>query len=247
MEIGALPATLSTWQSKVASAGQRTQAQALPAQVEVAPESSLHASVLSQSNVSDVPEDTRSFDLYRQVSRPITSELVARELFRDTGSAYTSVEAAYDKVMKTLVAREPQLAGKEFGFSVNPQGRLVLTRAGDLTKQQAERVESALNASSQLVGAANRYAQLQIDFVAADNVSMYGKYHLDMGNFAQTVDIGKEINAAKKGDGSWVGNNWFNQISANGEVRYGGWEKFVDGNWVSAPDFKYEGIVSVYA
>ncbi|HBO0859755.1 hypothetical protein KKY53_10930 [Pseudomonas aeruginosa] len=247
MEIGGLSATSSTRQSKVASAGQRTEEQALPVQVEVSPESSALASALSQPSISDVPEDTRSFDLYRQVSRPNTTEVTARELFRDTGSAYTSVEAAYDKVMKTLVAKEPQLAGKEFGFSVNPQGRLVLTSAGDLTKQQAERVENALNASSQLVGAANRYAQLQIDFVAADNVSMYGKYHLDMDNFAQTVDIGKEINAAKKGDGSWIGKSWFNQISANAEVRYGGWEKFVDGNWVSAPDFKSGGIVSVYA
>lgn len=248
MQINALSTSIAAWQSRLADASQSTD----KLQPTVLEDSSVASATMDAERPSvkdtSVPADPGHFDLYQQVDRPRDPNVVLRsanEIFGNTEAALGQVQTAYNDVVERLAASNPELANKEFGFSVGADGRLVLTSTGDLSDRQAEQVSDALNASSTLVAAANRYAQLHIEMVESDDVSMYGKFHLDLSNYAQTIDIGKEIQAIEQGR-DYSSSLWFNQLWQKGEVSYGGWEKYENGAWVSAPDFKYNSI-STYA
>ncbi|TBV06649.1 hypothetical protein [Stutzerimonas kirkiae] len=243
MEIGGLAAALSIWQSKVAGAGQAAQQGQPPLVRQDA--SALEASVIYHSNSED-PVDRGDFDVYQKTGRPASNYATRAEpvVLAALGAVQTSLASAYADFQKTLTASDPDLAEKHFGFSVGPDGRLVAVNAGSLNQDQIQRLETALNASSRLVNAANSFARLSMEFVAASPVYEYGKFHLDTDNYASTIDLGRALGVGAQSGQDRFNGQWDIQLWRNGEKRYDGWEKLVDGQWADAPEYQPQSVVA---
>lgn len=182
---------------------------------------------------TEVPEGPSDFDLYMQLGRPPrTDGSVPRSvdaIEEDIGAATGDLMSAFNAFWQNLSATDPLLAQQKFGFSVDKNGKLiVLDSQGTLSKQQSERLSSALSQSRALVEAANRVARFHIERVESDDVNRYGRFQLDMNNYAQTIDLGQVV--AYRATGREIGAGfWFVQLSDKGDVRYGNWVKIVDG------------------
>ncbi|MEC5319915.1 hypothetical protein VSX61_13360 [Brenneria populi subsp. brevivirga] len=248
MEVSGLSLVSNMLQSKVVEAGQRSRELAAPVKMSGMPEAELRASASWREGEmsGSINAVSGTLTLYQRMDRPRDPD-IAKSTFAESYGAIQAqqekVQSAYNNVLLQLTSSDPGLAGKDFGFSVAEDGRLTLTDTASLSQQQQQQVESALNASEDLVSTANDYARLHIQLTESDEVSMYGKFQLDLDNYAETIDIGKELNAIKNQSGD--GNLWYTQLWSKGDERYGGWQRLVNSEWVDAPDYK-PGELSVY-
>ncbi|TBV03234.1 hypothetical protein DNK34_16725 [Pseudomonas dryadis] len=243
MENMGMSTTLSAWQSKVAPAGQAAQ-QGQPPLIRLdapAPE----ASVIYHPGSED-PVDRGDFDVYQKTGRPASNYAIRAEpvVLAELGAVQISLASAYTDFQKALAATDPDLVEKNFGFSVSQNGHLVAVNAGSLSQDQIQRLETALNASSRLVKAANSFARLSMEFVAASAVYEYGKFHLDLDNYASTIDLGRALGVGAQSGQDRFNGQWDIQLWRNGEKRYDGWEKLVDGQWVDAPEYQPQSVVA---
>lgn len=105
--------------------------------------------------------------------------------------AFNTLKASFKAFESALSATAPDLAGKQYGFTVEADGRLkVLDSASQLSSSDTQRLTDLLNQSLGLKTAAVAYRNAAIDTVDADSVwSGLGYYSLTNENFAKTLDL----------------------------------------------------------
>ncbi|QCR05213.1 MULTISPECIES: hypothetical protein [Brenneria] len=114
--------SIVTWQSKLTTAGQSA---ADKLQLTVLEDSNAASAAMDAERPSvkdtSTPQDPGNFSLYRQGGRPQDPNVLLRsanEIFGDAQAALSKVQSAYNNVVERLAASNPELADKDFGFSV---------------------------------------------------------------------------------------------------------------------------------
>ncbi|CAM3397867.1 hypothetical protein BZK31_17935 [Pseudomonas floridensis] len=104
-----------------------------------------------------------------------------------------ALKNSFEDFKSALSYLYPDLADKKFGFTVAEDGSLkALNDSGELSATDMERLNTLLNASSDLKSAAVTYRDSAIDLVNADSAwtgSYLGQYNLTKENFAGTLDL----------------------------------------------------------
>lgn len=166
-------------------------------------------------------------EIHQQVVRPSKLlDLPVRPLDvirTEHTAAYRGMDVAYKGFLYQLSKSNPALAGKSFGFSVGQDGSLVVVDAKGLSQGELALLTDKLNQSDQLVSTARRFASLMMEMVEAEE-NLFFRFHLDLQNFAQTLDLGRALGHAVE-YGQHGSTTWVNQMFMKGEVRYGGWIK----------------------
>ncbi|MGZ9706302.1 hypothetical protein ACXX81_09755 [Pseudomonas sp. GNP013] len=105
--------------------------------------------------------------------------------------ALSTLKASFKVFESTLAVTAPDLAAKEYGFTVEADGSLkVRDKASQLSSSDTRRLTDLLNQSVALKTAAVAYRNASIDTVDADSVqSGLGFYSLTNENFARTIDL----------------------------------------------------------
>lgn len=191
------------------------------------------------------PEDKEFLELYANQPpvrviqwefRPIDN------LFPLTSQIFTALDSMtkeYEQMQAGLARHNPTLAAKDFGFSVNPQGDLmVLEHSSPLSTQEIEYLNNWLNSSDQLKTLARQSAQLMIEYtqLAPSIVSKVdqtldmhlngeekfrppGRYNLNMDNFHKTIDLQPSLHTYEEFPTSFFHGRWIDQLYSKGEVR----------------------------
>ncbi|WP_313059864.1 hypothetical protein [Pseudomonas rhodesiae] len=108
-----------------------------------------------------------------------------------SNGAFHTLKASFKAFVSTLSGIAPDLASKEYGFTVEADGRLtVQDTASQLSGEESKRLTELLNQSLSMKTAAVAYRNAIIDTVDADSVwSGMGYYSLTNENFAKTIDL----------------------------------------------------------
>lgn len=107
--------------------------------------------------------------------------------------AHGVLKSAFNAFQASLASTAPDLAGTDYGFTVQADGRLkVLDKAGQLSDANAQRLTDLLNRAPGLQAAAVAYRNAAIDMVDAGSPSsgsLMGLRSLTNENFASTIDL----------------------------------------------------------
>lgn len=170
--------------------------------------------------------ETRSIDKVFPLTNQILTEL-------------DSLTKEYEHMQTELARRNPGLAAKDFGFSVTPQGELmILERNSPLTTQETEYLNNWLNSSDQLKILATQSAQMMIEYTQLapsiisnpdQTLDMHlngeekfrppGRYNLNMDNFHTTIDLQQALHPYGEQPMSFFHGRWIDQLYSKGEVR----------------------------
>ncbi|MEE4222187.1 hypothetical protein V2I93_13765 [Pseudomonas viridiflava] len=124
------------------------------------------------------PEQSPDFPRLAELNKSITAQM----------------KGSFEDFKAGLAYLYPDLADKKFGFTVQEDGSLkAINSSGQLSDSDMERLNSLLNASSDLKSAAVAYRDSAIDMVNEDSAfsgSYLGMYNLTKENFANTLDLG---------------------------------------------------------
>ena len=217
----------TTWASKLAEAGQPAASHTLS----VAPNSALalqenvqqaQASAVYR-HADDIPDVTYAkLKITASNERAPDIEAIIA-IGKEMTSTYASLRGEWTDFRQSLTQTAPDLAGKDFGFTVDKNGGLMATDAGDtLDAGSKNRLSQLMNESSGLKDSANRYAQLAIDSTNAWGITksnIYNVRHLDMENFHKTIDLGLMIQKEKSREpGALSKYTWEGQLIAKGEL-----------------------------
>lgn len=136
------------------------------------------------------------------------------------GATQREMKSAWDQIHANLEKSNPALAAKDFGFSLDAEGNLmVLERSDKLSEHEMRVLTETLNSSHTLTTRANDFARLAMDFIKADHVSLgLGKFNLDMDNFHSTIDFERMLDYEQTGSERW-NSTWYNQVWNKGEER----------------------------
>jgi hypothetical protein len=141
------------------------------------------------------------------------------ESIAEVGRTLRGMKSAWNTFRQALATTAPDLAKKEFSFSVDKNGDMVATNPhGALTASQMRRITELMNKSGAFKNATKEFAERTIDF--ANNGGTLMGVNLEMSNFQQSLDIGMllEHSQQKPGQQPWEF-NLQTQISTNGEPR----------------------------
>lgn len=107
--------------------------------------------------------------------------------------AQAVLKSAFTTFESSLASTAPDLAGTDYGFTVEADGRLkVLDKAGQLSEANIQRLTDLLNGSADLKSAAVTYRNATIDMMDASSPwsgSVMGYYSLTNENFANSIDL----------------------------------------------------------
>ncbi|UOB22429.1 hypothetical protein MRY17_17060 [Pseudomonas orientalis] len=107
--------------------------------------------------------------------------------------AQAVLKSAFTTFESSLASTAPDLAGTDYGFTVETDGRLkVLDKAGQLSEANIQRLTDLLNGSADLKSAAVTYRNATIDMMDASSPwsgSVMGYYSLTNENFANSIDL----------------------------------------------------------
>lgn len=174
-------------------------------------------------------KSTDSFEIHQQVGRPPrTLDTPVRpliDILNEHMAALNRLETAFKGFFTDLAKSYPALAGKPFGFSVGQDGGLVVVDGKALSQSELSLLTTRLNQSRNLVDTANRVAYLTIEMVESGEPGGIGKFHLDLKNFAQAIDLARAVGHGAKTGQERSDARWGVQLEAKGDVRYGGWVK----------------------
>tara|TARA_R110001599_G_scaffold36463_3_gene114306 strand:- start:550 stop:1245 length:696 start_codon:yes stop_codon:yes gene_type:complete len=142
------------------------------------------------------------------------------KLSKAMGATQNEMKSAWDQIQVDLEKSNPALAAKDFGFSLDADGNLmVLERSDELSELELNVLTEVLNGSHSLKTHANDFARLAMDFIKADHVSMgLGKFNLDMNNFHSTIDFERMLDYEQTGSARWNA-TWYNQVWNKGDER----------------------------
>lgn len=166
--------------------------------------------------------------LQRAMEELAQRDKVLVSAYKDMNQASASLEETYVSLLKDMMKYQPDLRHASFGFSVNAERQIVLTRVEGLTNAQTDRLLQTLRGSSTLVEQANELADAQIAVFEAERFHV-GYIDFNRDTYAKTIDISDEIlsrviarSAPRDGDAGGLhqknwDNNWRQQVWAKGE------------------------------
>ncbi|MGV8891356.1 MAG: hypothetical protein ACOH2K_00085 [Burkholderiaceae bacterium] len=215
-----------TWAARIAQASKQTERHVLTVDVNSAQalqeQAKQLASTIVHKKADEVPDVT-----YARLKITTSNERAAdmkaiMTIGKEMTQEYASLRGAWNDFRQSLTQTAMDLAGKDFGFTVDKNGGLIATDAGDtLDAGQKDRLSQLMNELSGLKSSANRYAQLAIDSTNAWGISksnIFHVRHLDMENFHSTLDLGLMINKEKSGElGALSKYTWEGQMIDKGE------------------------------
>lgn len=129
------------------------------------------------------------------------------------------IKQEYERMHTELEKYNPALAAKDFGFTLNPAGNLmVLERSSPLSQQETDHLNNWLNSSSNLKSLSKKSADLMMEYTKASNpysvngrngntteliwngggIRDLGGYKLDMNNFHSTIDFHRAVDPFDK-------------------------------------------------
>ena len=217
----------TTWASKLAQANQQAASHTLsvaPNNAQALQESvqQLQASAIYRG-ADDIPDVTYA-KLKITTSNERSPDMKAiMAIGKEMTNTYASLRGAWNDFRQSLTQTAPDLASKDFGFTVDKNGSLMVTENSDkLDLRQKEQLSSLMNQSSSLKSSANRYAQLAIDSTNAWGISksnIFNVRRLDMENFHNTLDLGLMINKENyREPGALSKYTWEGQMIDKGEL-----------------------------
>lgn len=219
----ATEASSEALRARIAQAGATSQAQA--SQVSVSTQSigeaAAAASVVYRQRQNEVPADNTyvHLDAWVDPSLESTEQINSRNanmtrIGRQVDNTFNAMNGVYKQFKQSLERTSPDLAKRDFGFTLDPQGDLVAT---GVSGQEKTRLTQLLNESPQLQELASQFARSLKDWAQADHIRGFGKYKLDAQTFQHTIDIGEALDARN-------GNNnkmpWFFQLDRKGTLDY---------------------------
>jgi hypothetical protein len=213
----------TTWASKLAQTSQQAASHTLSAAPNSAQALQEQAQQLQASAVyrqaEDIPDVTYAkFKITINNAKGGDTEVMNRIAKEVNSDIFPAMQGAWKDFRQSLTHIVPDLAGKDFGFTVDKNGSLMVTENSDrLDPSQKEQLSRLMNQSSSLKNSADRYAQKLIEYTAAGGSFDYGRYHLDMENFNKSIDIGLMIDHYKSAENGSFKYTWEGQMAAKGE------------------------------
>lgn len=129
------------------------------------------------------------------------------------------LKTLFDNFKTTLKDTNPDLASKDFGFSVDAKGELVvLDPTGNLSAKDTEQLTALLNSDEALKDVSKQFVEAAIDFVKIDAKevnSLNRQYFLTQENFASTINLAT-LNLDENAKGSKEG-KFSQQLLSKGE------------------------------
>lgn len=108
-------------------------------------------------------------------------------------SSNSALKFAFADFKGVLQKSHPDLAGKDFGFTLDQNGKLkVLDSSGSLSDEEITRLSALLNAAQSLKQASSQFREASITLVKLDSREAHNlgrSYILNKGNFASTIDL----------------------------------------------------------
>lgn len=158
-----------------------------------------HGAISNNSTVTyprplQMSEPSKQLDT---VEKSIQSMLEAsRELYMQ-GKMFKAADrmaAEYDDVLSEIKQSQPELADKNWGFSVDANGKLAVS--GQLNQQETEFLSTLLNRNEKLVKYANEVKDNFLQYTAQERSSeakgsgqYWGQYDITHNNFAGMIDF----------------------------------------------------------
>ena len=209
MKVNPPAATLSSSQSvlrnQVAQAGEVTRKMASPVAIDPLSLQEVQTSVVYTPS-DDTPDVT-----YTHLKRSVQSghfirqgtEESINENTRAMQSAFSGMKSAWSAFHQTLATAAPDLAKKEFSFSIDKDGDMMATTPhGALTKSQMTQLTELMNKSGELKNATKKFAERTIDFANTAGSGLEG-IDLNMSNFHQSLDIGTVLEHSQPNRITW--------------------------------------------
>ncbi|KTC64111.1 hypothetical protein AO262_18360 [Pseudomonas fluorescens ABAC62] len=135
--------------------------------------------------------------------------------------AFNSLKSSFKAFESQLSANAPDLAGKQYGFTVEADGNLkVLDSDSQLSSSDTQRLTDLLNKSLGLKTTAVAFRDASIDVVDADSVwSGLAYYSLTNENFAKSIDLAPLLREFDPSDLKDTRDRTFiNQLGYKGEL-----------------------------
>lgn len=148
--------------------------------------------------------------------------------------ASEALEQTYSSLMKGIQQDRPDLANKDFGFSIDTEGAIVLRNTDSLNAEQIGYLEHALNNSSTLLKQAADVANAHVALSEAE--WWHKSVTLNRENYAKTIDLGADLSYRRAAKALPRGTDyipatpinvqdyWRNQLSTNGERTSTAWK-----------------------
>ncbi len=153
------------------------------------------------------------------LSEPVDPLITNREEY----VAYTKVFSAmeqdlmritYDAYRRQLVDTQPDLASKNFGFTLDENASLkIIDYDNSLTEADEVALTESINNFQELKSMAQTNAKKLMTLVDHDHKTFGSRYNLNIGNFHSIIDYGKIIEAGTKN----MENEWIRQVESNAE------------------------------
>ncbi|TQF67596.1 hypothetical protein [Pseudoalteromonas luteoviolacea] len=187
----------------------------------------------------------RPFNIGESVKQIETVEETMDRIFEASSELYLegamynaaeSMTAEYDNFMSDLSKSNPDLAAKDWGFSVDANGEIAVS--GQLSDEEAELLTAKLNSNEDLVRYANEIKDNFLKFTALERgpegqgTSKYwGKYDVTNENFGDIINMRELVEQGRYRDsGNVITGNQLNsynfvenmgeQLKSNAQVTY---------------------------
>ncbi len=214
-------ASSETLRSRIAQAGAVSHAQASKVSVSAQSieEAAAAASVVYRQRQNEVPADNTYVHLDAWVDPSLESMEKIQERYAKMASigvstAFDAMNGVYKQFKQSLEHISPDLAKRDFGFTLHPQGALEAT---GVSGQEKTRLTQLLNQSPKLRELASNFAHKLMEWGQVDHIRGFGQYKLDAKTFQHTIDIGEALDA-RNGNNNKM--HWFFQFSEKGTLDY---------------------------
>lgn len=137
------------------------------------------------------------------------------EQLMEAMTALRTMERSYTAFRKQLVSLNPELAKKNFGFTLDKNTALKVTDPQmTLTDQEKNWLTIAFNDSNVLKDNVHRHAKAAMALVDHYTEQFGNRYNLSLDNFHKTIDYAKLFDGKNN-----LVQNWINQVHAEAEKR----------------------------
>ncbi|WP_440056158.1 hypothetical protein ACSLBF_08405 [Pseudoalteromonas sp. T1lg65] len=156
----------------------------------------------------------RPFNIGESVQQVETVEQTMDRVFEASSELYMggnmfraadAMTAEYDNFMSELSKTNPELAAKNWGFSVDPDGKIAVS--GQLSEKEAQLLTDKLNGNEELVQYANDVKESFLKYTALERgpegngTSKYwGKYDVNNDNFGDVINMRAVIELGRNQD-----------------------------------------------
>lgn len=126
------------------------------------------------------------------------------------------VNVTYDSFRKELQETHPDIARKNFGFTLNESASIkIIDYYNSLTENDTSVLTHAINGFREFKEQLQHHAKTIMTLVDHDHETFGGRYKLDISNFQDVIDYGKIMNTSVQK----MQNEWINQVQNNAEKR----------------------------